>query len=889
MSGWLEGVLTQIQEPDARLTYKLVVSSLSMLLCALLWWRARRGVPRRWVSGLLVLLTLLGIGSYFELGWLRYERYLNPHDVYHYYIGAKYSSEHRYLDLYRASLLADIEMNASRQQVPAFHEKSIRDLHERGWESVADVVAEEDTIHQEFGVRRWEEFKEDIRFFEDAVSPYSRSKWGEMLRDKGYNATPVWNAEARAIAARVPTSSPAMRLLPMIDLALLLGMFALVWRAFGATPAALTILFFGVDFAMSYPHIKGGFLRLDWLALTVASGALLRLRRPVLAGAALAGATLSRIFPLIFAFGPGVLLAESLVATLLARRRGQAGPGPRRDLLAFFLALGLVGAGLVGASLLAQDGADLWRIFFRKITQHDHDIASTRTGFKYLWYGLATGLRFDQTSLFNGAHPLYTILSLLPLLPTALVVRRTQSWEALLLGFIPFFFLAAPTFYYDAILVAPLLFCAARMDQGWRAAAAAGLFGVSAAAYAFDFELELANLLCFVLSVGMLATFPLLWMAAWRASEPDPAATTQGWGARWEPAVALGALLALGALMLSAPRSEAGPARPVTVQEAVAPGPGEASLIFVGDIIGARGVEGVVRARQGNWDSLLDPARRWLSEADLTIGNLETPVSQGGSVIAKNYAFRSPPELLPTLARAGFDVLSMANNHVLDYGPTAMEDTARALADNGLRTGGVAKVGEPQTPLIEDVRGLKVGFLFYCDPDTPYACAREFKIFDPRPVEVSEEILRRDIGALRSQVDVLAVVMHWDIENAAGPTRHTRTLARAIIDLGADVVVGSHPHVQFPIERYKSGVILYSLGNFVFDQAARPATRVARVARVVVGKGAVRAVQILPMEIIRDQCTPTPLTPGYIDLSQDSATLRAWPVAPPVAGGAGPG
>lgn len=886
----MTGMLSELQGRDARLIYKLVVSSLGLLSCGLLWWRARAGGGRRWVGALLALLAVLGIGSYFELGALRFERYMNPHDVYHYYIGSKYSPELQYLGLYRASLVADVELNADRLDPPVFRERAIRDLSDGGYEDVTKVLLDADDIRRPFGVARWEEFKKDIRFFQDAVTPYSKDKWSEMLRDKGYNASPVWNAEARAIAARAPTSSAlAMRLLPMIDLALLLGMFALVWRAFGTAPALLTLSFFGVDYMMSTVHIKGCFLRLDWLVLTVAAGALLRMRRPVLAGAALAGAALSRIFPLIFAFGPGVLLAENLLLTLRARRQGRAAPALRRDLLAFFLALALVGAGLFGASLLAQDGPALWRIFVEKITLHNGEMSSNRAGFKYLYYGLATGLRFDAPHLFDGAQPLYTGLTLLALVPTALALRRLQSSDALLLGFIPYYFLVAPTFYYDAILVAPLLFCAARMESGWRAAGAATLFGVSVLGYVLSFWLDQSYPLFFDLSLAMFVAVVVLGVAAWRGGAEAREAEPWTFGVRWEPLGALGAVLVLGALMLSAPRASADAQTPLTIQEAAAPGPGEASLAFVGDIMGSRRVLDTIRSGGGNWDGLLDGARSWLSEADLAIGNLETPVSKGGKVIKKRFTFRSPPELLPALVRGGFDVLSMANNHVLDYGPEAMEDTVRALAENGLRTGGVTKVDEAQVPLVTEVRGLRIGFLFYCDPATPFACAKEYQVYDPRPAEATPQNVERDVKALRPQVDVLVVVIHWDIEYADGPSKRTRKLARSLVDLGADVVAGSHPHVQFPIEHYKSGVILYSLGNFIFDQQTRPATQVTRIVRMVVGKGTVRAVQILPMKIPLDDWGPRPLTPGYVDAAEDSETLRAWPTAPPVASGVGPG
>lgn len=882
----MDSLVTWLQSADGRLEIKLAVSALGVLLCGLLWWRARRGASSRLLSLLLVGTTLASLGGYFEFGALRYERYLNPHDVYHYYIGSKYSREHRYIDLYRASLIADLDLNNERKQSPLFQGRSIRDLRTHEYESIDAVVEDGRSIRAAFSPVRWEEFKRDIQFFQDAVSPYSSSKWTEMLRDKGYNATPVWNAIARAISWRVPTSSEqANRWLPAFDLVLLAGMFALVARAFGATTTAMALLYFGVSYMMSYPHIKGGFLRLDWLVCTVAAGSLLRLGRPALAGAALAYATLSRVFPVLFALGPAVLLAESGWRAL--RTRGTTGAVPlRRDLVVFFLAMSLTSVALVGFSLVADEGPALWSIFLDKIALHNSDMSSNRAGFKYLYYGLVTGLEFDRATLFDHPPALYVGLCLASLIPSVLVVRRLQSWEALFVSFVPVYFLTAPTFYYFVVLVAPFLYFAARMDRAWHALGAAGLFAVSALAYSLDFTLPHDYELFFAVSAALAVVCALLWVAAWRepqgaAGDDAPPPLPAARGVRREIAGVALAVLLLGGLMLSAPKGNRG--GPVQIASLAIPAAGEASLIFVGDVMFSRNVERAVRADERTWDTLFDASRAILSEADLAIANLETPVSARGAVVEKRHNFRSPPDALPALKRSGIDIVSLANNHTLDYGPEALEDTERLLGEHGLLFGGVARVGEAQRPIITEVRGLKIGTLFYCDPEPTYSCAEEFRAFERRPVEATPESLTRDIAALRPQVDVLVVVIHWGVEYRAEPSKRTRALGRQIIDLGADVVAGSHPHVQHPIERYKSGVILYSLGNFVFDQRTRPATQVSRIVRLVVGRESVRAVQFMPMGIVPEQWGPRPLVSAFLDVEQDRPSLRTWAVPPDVA------
>lgn len=877
----MQDFLGWLQSADGRLTVKLGVAAAGALLVALLALQARRGGGSRLLSALLALTTLVGVAGYFEFGALRYERYLNPHDVYHYYLGSKYSLEHRYLDLYRASLLADLETNAERGQEPVFRETSIRDLRTHRYEKLSVVMEQTDALHEQFGATRWAQFKADTRFFQDAVTPYSRTKWTEMLRDKGYNATPVWNAVARALSWRIPvTDARLVQLLPAFDLALLVGMFALVFRAFGAQTGAITLLFYSVSYMMAYPHIKGGFLRLDWVACTVAAGALLKLGRPVLAGAALAYATLARVFPVIFALGPAVLLAENLIA--VARARGAATAPPlRRDLLAFFASASLFGAALIGASILADGGTDLWAIFLDKIALHNQDMSSNRAGFKYLYYGLATGLRFNEGGLFDDPPLLYTALALGSLVPTVLALRRRLAWEALFISFVPVYFLTAPTFYYFVILVAPFLYLASRPASSWHALGAIGLFAVSVLAYALDFDLPHGYGLFFAISAALLPVCALILLAAWRtpAEEPPPVPRAARSGA--EAAVVVLVALGLGGLMLSAPEREV--ERPLVLSEPVAPGPGEISLAFVGDVMFSRNVERDTRRAGRSWDALFDASRALLSEADLAVANLETPVSERGAVIDKRYTFRSPPDALPALARSGIDIVSLANNHTLDYGPEALDDTERLLAEHGLRFGGVARAGEPQDPLILEVGGLRVGMLFYCDPEPTYSCAEEFRAYERRPVEATPETVARDLGALRPKVDLLVVVIHWGVEYREEPTRQTRSFGRTLVELGADIVAGSHPHVQHPVERYKDGLILYSLGNFVFDQRSRPATRVSRIVRVVAGADGVRAVQLVPMEIVTELWGPRPLTPGFLDLAQDRYSLRALAIEPEIA------
>ncbi len=254
--------------------------------------------------------------------------------------------------------------------------------------------------------------------------------------------------------------------------------------------------------------------------------------------------------------------------------------------------------------------------------------------------------------------------------------------------------------------------------------------------------------------------------------------------------------------------------------------------------------------------------------ADLAFGNLESPISGRGQKIDKKYTFNAPAQSVEGLSYAGFDVVSLANNHILDYGLVAMDDTVRIVESNAVRQVGLTTGDAPQEPLLLKVDDLHVGYLAYCDPVPKYSYAEEFYAFERRPAAGTRENLARDIAALRDRVDIVVVSMHWGIEYISEPTEHSVALGRHIIDQGADIVAGHHPHVQQEPELYKDGLIIYSMGNFVFDQHSRPLTRISRVYRVYVNKEGVTRAEYLPCEIPKGLWQPRPTASTFVPVTE---------------------
>ena len=233
-----------------------------------------------------------------------------------------------------------------------------------------------------------------------------------------------------------------------------------------------------------------------------------------------------------------------------------------------------------------------------------------------------------------------------------------------------------------------------------------------------------------------------------------------------------------------------------------------------------------------------------LAAADLTFGNLECPVSDVGRERGHLYSFRANPEVIAGLKFAGFDAVSVANNHLYDWGPEALLDTVRRLHGAGIQTVGAgANDLAAHYPLLINLGGVRLAFLAYVNVEPKEAIAAPDK---PGVAWLNTERVLADIRFARPLADIVIVAPHWGIEYAVRPQRSQVELARRMIDAGADLIVGSHPHVVQPIEQYRGRTIAYSLGNFVFDQKPGATRRGILLNVKVAGK---RITQVTPVPI----------------------------------------
>ncbi len=241
----------------------------------------------------------------------------------------------------------------------------------------------------------------------------------------------------------------------------------------------------------------------------------------------------------------------------------------------------------------------------------------------------------------------------------------------------------------------------------------------------------------------------------------------------------------------------------------------EHTLIFTGDIMLDRGVKYMVEKYGEDYSFPFLKIKDFM-EADIIFGNLESVISDKGEKMGSIYSFRAKPESLEGLSYAGFNILSLANNHAFDYGRDAFEDTMKRLKEAGIAyTGGGFNKKEAHSPSIINLGkdNLRIGFLGYTEFLSSYAFAKE----DMSGI-TNFNNLKEDIERAKEKTDILIISFHYGDEYQKEPNEKQKELSRSAIDFGADLVIGHHPHVIQPVEKYNDKYIFYSLGNFVFDQ-----------------------------------------------------------------------
>ncbi len=249
------------------------------------------------------------------------------------------------------------------------------------------------------------------------------------------------------------------------------------------------------------------------------------------------------------------------------------------------------------------------------------------------------------------------------------------------------------------------------------------------------------------------------------------------------------------------------------------------SLMALGDVMLAEGRNaGRAMAKHGTAYPFAKIASL-TRKATLTFANLECPIAASGSPFpGKQLTFRASPQAADALVSAGIDVVSLANNHILDYNEEALRETKLRLKQKKIASVGAGEnIQAASAPLWYDVAGQKVAFLAasqMADLFFSHSYPRPFRATEKRPgiAPLESQWLCAAIGAVREKADLVVVSLHWGTEDSSKVTTDQRLLARQLIDAGADLILGHHPHVLQGLEFYKRRLIVYSLANCIFDQ-----------------------------------------------------------------------
>lgn len=262
--------------------------------------------------------------------------------------------------------------------------------------------------------------------------------------------------------------------------------------------------------------------------------------------------------------------------------------------------------------------------------------------------------------------------------------------------------------------------------------------------------------------------------------------------------------------------------------------------------------------------------RSLFQRADLAIANLESPTPKRWRQHNSGTTFTGNPALLRVIKEAGFDFLSLANNHIGDGGVTRIPETIAAVAAAGMQSGGAgANLAEAQRPWLTTVGGITVGIVAV-DQVNPGYHARTNRA-GSAPIGVLE--MRASITAARAAgADVVILFPHWGLEFQAQPTASQRRFARKAIEAGADMILGSHSHWASAMEIIDGKPVFYSMGNFVFDQNWSVETSEGIVIESTFAGSRLVSTRMLPTVILNQS------QPNFVDVATDGVPImnRVW-------------
>jgi poly-gamma-glutamate capsule biosynthesis protein CapA/YwtB (metallophosphatase superfamily) len=291
------------------------------------------------------------------------------------------------------------------------------------------------------------------------------------------------------------------------------------------------------------------------------------------------------------------------------------------------------------------------------------------------------------------------------------------------------------------------------------------------------------------------------------------------------------------------------------------PGDGSFEMAVVGDIMPGRRMVSLIEEK--GIDYIFQDVAPMFKGCGIVFGNLETPLvyentekdlKKNGK---KSIYLMTEEKAADGLKYAGFNILSLANNHSLDYGQNGINQTIEILKSHGISFNGVKKgdLSKPNEPTVIEVNGTKVGFLCYSEV-SPWKFQATQSKYGTMPSYFKE--IKRDIKNARPKTDILVIYLHWGKEGKK-VQKFQYVNAKKILDYGADLLISSHTHLFQDIERYKGKYIFYGLGNFVFDMQD-DITKDSAIVKIRIKDKKICCAKVVPIYI--DNYRPVPVKDG---------------------------
>jgi poly-gamma-glutamate capsule biosynthesis protein CapA/YwtB (metallophosphatase superfamily) len=284
-------------------------------------------------------------------------------------------------------------------------------------------------------------------------------------------------------------------------------------------------------------------------------------------------------------------------------------------------------------------------------------------------------------------------------------------------------------------------------------------------------------------------------------------------------------------------------------------------LCAIGDVMLDRGVKEVIL--EFGPQHLFSSTRRILLAADIVFCNLEGPITSEGRRLNM---FRANPDAVHVLRDGSIDIVSLANNHILDFDDLGLMRTLDNLSRAAIKyVGAGANIGEARREVVFEIKSTRIAFLAYTETWFMWTnIGRKWEADDTAPgvALACEEYMIEDIARAKRDSDMVIVSVHWGKEYVDIPTETQYRLARTAIDAGASIVLGHHPHVLQGIEFYNDGIICYSLGNFIFD-LKRLSTKETGIFKFLIWNGRVIGLEFIPC--YAEDCMPVPVSGGLQD------------------------